>query len=101
MSKFEGHTPGPWVFDKNLDVSQGGKFTSDQDDICFVNHEVGDRDGFANYDTAKANAALIAAAPDMYDALKDTLNSLEVAGADFTNEMYAIRQVLAKAKGEK
>jgi hypothetical protein len=65
MSKFEGHTPGPWVYDKNLDVSQGGRFTSDQDDICFVNHEVGGRDGFANYDIAKANAALIATAPDL------------------------------------
>ena len=42
------HTPGPWHCGSYGAVCQGGKWPSDQDDICYINSEVGDDEGFAD-----------------------------------------------------
>ena len=52
------HSPLPWHRD-GLEINQGGKWTSDQDDIAYINEEVGDADGFANRAIAEANAEFV------------------------------------------
>lgn len=55
-----------------------------------------------NFDDASANAALIAAAPEMYYLLCNILNDLETDGSISLNDNAAndIRGLLAKARGE-
>ena len=53
------HTPGPWIVDTDYIIQDGG--TSDENTIAIV----GDQEEW------KANAHLIAAAPDLLEALKD------------------------------
>jgi len=55
-----------------------------------------------NFDDASANAALIAAAPEMYALLNNILNDLETDGTISLNDNAAndIRMLLAKARGE-
>lgn len=55
-----------------------------------------------NIDDASANAALIAAAPEMYALLSNILNDLETDGSISPNDNAAndIRMLLAKARGE-
>jgi hypothetical protein len=51
-------------------------------------------------DTAKANAHLIAAAPEMYEML-EMLNSMPTDGAkEFLESSNAVTELLAKARGE-
>lgn len=52
--------------------------------------------------TFEANAALIAAAPEMYALLNNILNDLETDGSISLNDNAAndIRMLLAKARGE-
>ena len=52
------HTPGPWIVDTDYIIQDGG--TSDENTISIV----GDQEEW------KANAHLIAAAPEMLDALE-------------------------------
>ena len=52
------HTPGPWIVDTDHIIQDGG--TSDENTIAIV----GDQEEW------KANARLIAAAPDLLEALK-------------------------------
>ena len=69
MSK---HTPGPWTLDGNY--VYGSNFVIAQVyQISFENPE------------GKANARLIAAAPEMFDVLKETLEVLE--SKEFKDEM--------------
>lgn len=67
------HTPGPWVIDWN--VSRLDIFSSDS----FVLVASLRRSALspASDDAAKANARLIAAAPELLDACKQALESLE------------------------
>ena len=53
------HTPGPWIVDTDYIIQDGG--TSDENTIAIV----GDQEEW------KANAHLIAAAPDLLEALED------------------------------
>lgn len=50
-------------------------------------------------DEIKANAALIAAAPDMYEALKEVLRVADANGIDahYSRAVYFVRAALAKA----
>lgn len=52
------HTPGPWMVDAYFDVQANGE------DVARI---------ASNYDHAAADAALIAAAPDLLEALKAVL----------------------------
>ena len=47
-----------------------------------------------------ANALLIAAAPDLLEALQDALSALEVCGRDFDHAIGKARAAIEKAKGE-
>ena len=106
------HTPGPWV------VRKGDEWTRD---VVTDHGEM--PDGSRNYwnvasanirrDECEANARLIAAAPDLFDAAKLVLAWYE-AENDFTKEPdfykrvemcrvseVALRAAIAKALGEK
>ena len=94
------HTPGPWILDRRTDAnvigdhgrsvaSAGGYSDNFSDDTCLVEN--------------RANATLIAAAPDMLDALQNILNGIEtgVVTSDhdeiFNNASAKARAAIDKA----
>ena len=97
------HTPGPWIAapwtDKEAEIegfsiSSGGHLVPTSN-LC------------GDYEEAKANATLIAAAPDMLEALQAALAELEranramrqEAGVTVCNEavLQQVREAIAKA----
>ena len=98
------HTPGPWVWTEKQRVlnSAHGKV---------IDHADYEGMWFARYDDAEdeANARLIAAAPDLLDALREAEAGLEFAGADKEPEgqfvpaptmaLRIVRAAIAKAEG--
>lgn len=88
------HTPGPWRV---------------AEPVCSVGRTVwrGDADTNANWHricrnvTNPADAALIAAAPELLAALRGLLDALARDHADFGNECDAARAALAKAEDGK
>jgi len=90
------YTPGPW-----------------KADICEVlglHHAICECDGSGYHEEDKANARLIAAAPDMLEAAKLALTELDRIGSDigFEPERYqerihaldALSRAVRKAEGE-
>jgi len=77
--KNEQFTPGPWEVspDGLIDQFGGYRITPDTsgnmtaEPICFIKMDTYDRNTVTHKKIKKANANLIAAAPDMYEALKD------------------------------
>lgn len=86
MSKF---TPGPWKVIKSIDQ---------YNNVCW---DVVSVDGghvtFEAEVVKKANAHLIAAAPDMYEALS---NALKETREQFWPDFGEMEKALAKARGE-
>lgn len=90
------HTPGPWVA-KGCAVTTSDPFTT------FFTKESRCTDG-----TQRANAHLIAAAPDMLQALGTALETFEWAkregGDQYRHAVedltHVVKQAIAKAKGE-
>lgn len=87
MSK---HTQGPWEILNTLEICAGKK------DICEMK-------GWMNED--QANARLIAAAPDLLNALEDLVSLAEVIMREngeymVDDELTDARNAIAKAKGE-
>lgn len=105
MSKTQ-HTPGPWEYDTEL-ADAGNKSTpiyteapgADADlfeAVCIIPH---DDITAAGYTQIKANARLIAAAPDLLDALKEILDNAIVP---YRGPMFdKARAAIAKATGER
>ena len=96
------HTPGPWVV-RNMSDAMAEKFTVERlsdnglrSVICRINDmEVCPEHGGTGSD---ANAALIAAAPAMYEAL---LLVLDDFGGDYKGPTIdAVRAALAQADGK-
>ena len=91
MSK---HTPGPW----NTMVSGGSVWSSGGEWVC----DPSDRHAYPT-DTQRANARLIAAAPDMLEALEAVV-AWQDGDGDFNLHAIAaeeqVRAAIAKAKGE-
>ena len=90
----EKFTPGPWTKMNATDVFEGywnGRQVAD----CMVDNDI-------NYPQQKANAALIAAAPDMYEALDNLLEAWDEWGVSSFPDPFAdmARAALAKARGE-
>lgn len=103
-------TPGPWPVphfaqdDVNCDcryiaAEYGGMGSIATIDVCKSEEFDWGDDCGPNLEQAKANAHLIAAAPDMYEALVDVLSDLEI-GAHPQLHIVAIRAALRKADGE-
>lgn len=89
-------TPGPWI---NL-----GRVSSDDSRTL-----IGNKDknislvGCACSDEQEANARLIAAAPELLEALEvaqSIIERLTRSTSDYSRQQIAIRAAIAKAKGE-
>lgn len=94
------HTPGPWTAEPRDDGADG--FIVRDADGEFVNYLCDSRYGDGRKDpTAEVNARLIAAAPELYEALRALLDG---PGDGFGHPSEAERQkaraALAKVKGE-
>ncbi len=89
------HTPGPW-----LQVGAWVEVERDDiPDICTCNpRDIGQDHLKWNWKTVHANARLIAAAPDLLEALKDVLPELESIGP--LEKFERARAAIAKATGE-
>lgn len=99
MGQQGGHTAGPWdvVFDRDdrrsLRVSApGGKYIA----VCVERGSlIRDQAEF------EANARLIAAAPELLDALEEVVTDLQFSEApQHRNLVTLARAAIAKAKGE-
>jgi len=87
MSK---HTPEPWIYIGNGDiVARSENYCGGEKDIASVFLTVNDED--------EANARLIAAAPDLLEALQAIMAG--VAGCERQPHWEAARAAIAKATG--
>lgn len=68
------HTQGPWEVDGNIAVRSSGP---DGRQVCLCEITVRGRDHSETYDEAAANARIIAAAPELLDALKDMVLGID------------------------
>lgn len=107
-----GHTPGPWLVDPNY---VGDIITSDGVDLATTWHEgsagksliIADSVG-ADYEQMKANTILMAAAPDLVEALQWALAELngktryddDVADQQIENCYTRAEAAIAKATGQ-
>lgn len=91
MSKMK-HTPGPW-FVSNGDLLRVARSNGGSPIVVAGVHKIGSRGGACLGDPL-ANARLIAAAPDLLEALK------MVSGVDLHHEVLAaVDAAIAKAEG--
>ena len=91
------HTPGPWVIHGNFteihphDDPDGNQVIADVDPDCEMSNR-------------EANARLIAAAPDLLEALEAMVTTWEgpreLAAIRFAQNVIAARAAIAKARGE-
>lgn len=88
MSK---HTPGPWHANPYVHASVHG-FAVYADRICM--------DKLADEIQSEANARLIAAAPELLEALKQAVNLLETEVRPAWEQTH-FRKIIAKAEGER
>ena len=98
------HTPGPWKA-----TPWGSTISIDSPDetgVAFLN-PMGNHDAGVPNSQDRANAHLIAAAPDMLDALElvyanaqDREETIDEDGQEF-EEWKAVRRAITKAKGGK
>lgn len=99
MSK---HTPGPWVWGKSQDCL----FGADAETVLMAGD---DGKGFGMHSaliehhwdtaTAEANRRLIAAAPEMYESLRNCLEHMEWSTPQGKAACEQARTVLAKVEG--
>lgn len=92
-------TPGPWEVGE-LDRGFGRGSLCVQDQHGFIAKMPGDH----LWSESLANAHLIAAAPDLYEALRGCMAACELQGADsaeFFDARNSAYAALAKARGEK
>jgi len=89
------HTPGPWETDK-VAVRSGGP---NGRQICLCEITVRGRPYDETYDEAIANARLIAAAPDLLEALKEWVGYVP-SSTDEIEQARIDRAIAAIAKAE-
>lgn len=95
------HTPGPWRITKSPHAIEYSHFI-DTDTLrepgdC---HEVATIHGTCNPDTERANAALIAAAPDLLAALEECRRALNYHGITGDSASFMADAAIRKAEGE-
>lgn len=98
------HTPGPWVVcmedDGDAAVTifaasqlRDGRIAADEWDDCIALAGL-------NHNESEANAHLMAAAPDLYEALDALVNEVSTYGSADGEIIIAASAALAKARGE-
>lgn len=97
-------TPGPWYImgdDEHpegvpvIEISRGHCPSPEYEQIAYVQPFMDDDDDYFLTDEVRANAALIAAAPELYEALKQIVSDWDGEPED----MYSARAAIAKAEG--
>jgi len=101
--KFKG-TPGPWRFDEQTTLSGGPVFYIAQDDNAKYTPNYSDVSQTCSGELKhiqKANAQLIAAAPDLLEALQSIIE-LQTRGYVVLGDKYTdmARAAISKALGE-
>lgn len=94
------HTPGPWIFDGDLvwAASIDGYVANTRTEDMTSGENIAKRDAL---EQIEANARLIAAAPDLLDALKSIVMSAEIGNAAILGPLLvSARAAIAKATGE-
>ena len=89
-------TPGPWFVDhKSPFLVRAG------DDINgrHIAH-IGPANYTPRFDVDEPNAQLISAAPDLLEALEDSIMALEIVYPNGSPVLNAARAAIAKARGE-
>jgi hypothetical protein len=91
------HTPGPWILEKGSEILAKTKSTVTR--ICVMPHY-----GNGKSSTGEANAHLIAAAPELLEALEEVRrhvveNLTKMYGHSEFGEIRRIDAAIAKAKG--
>lgn len=91
------HTPGPWIIEDITDdgqsvISAASKNWIDFARVWVVTDESTDKEG-------EANARLIAAAPELLEALKDVMSAVELGWIPDGESMFNARAAIAKATG--
>ena len=90
------HTPGPWQavkWDDNADDVVGWSVVDSEGAMLPESEMTGD------IEEAEANARLIAAAPDLLEALKICIEVLEDSG-NYPWTLEDVKEAVAKATGE-
>lgn len=103
MKDFKG-TPGPWRFDEQTTLSGGPVFYIAQDDNAKYTPNYSDVSQTCSGELKhiqKANAQLIAAAPDLLEALQSIIE-LQTRGYVVLGDKYTdmARAAISKALGE-
>ena len=96
------HTPGPWSIEKHGRAGrliEGPGFISPVLVGNIFDHRSGSADRVPQEEIQTANARLIAAAPEMYDALRDAVTLLNAVGYVDGDIVDAARAVIAKVEG--
>lgn len=88
-------TPGDWYIDGYRETRDGGYVEVKSEKFHWVCSVTDYSDG-----TAKPNAHLIAAAPDLYEALEALVRDYDIGEMTDTPELDAANAALAKARGE-
>ena len=88
------HTPGPWIQQTNEAGTQIRITDSATEGRCVSTVRV-----FGDAGNTRANARLIAAAPDLLAALEESLEVIRLMGCDMSNFTQA-RAAIARAKGQ-
>ncbi|MEQ9888888.1 hypothetical protein ABRP55_20405 [Pectobacterium zantedeschiae] len=107
-----GHTKGPWFVNKknNIQVTGNMNVIQTHGDDCLGYHiayATGWEDNKENAAEAKCNASLIAAAPDLLEALRQLYDMVEDCmyenrrdWKDANHPMSLAKSAISKAKGE-
>ena len=95
------HTPGPWAFRKGTEESQPSYCVHSKktgDVILTFDH---DQYGYGNEQEVESNAHLIAAAPDLLEALSEIIAAWHksTTGAIRTDIITRAEDAINKAKG--
>lgn len=102
IDKIEGkkHTPGPWSV--HLSQSPNSSFVYGHDGLTVASIGLVYSPGENHIDIEHANAQLIAAAPDLLEALKAANKALEnLTGEGHVNNVKAqVRETILKAEGQ-
>lgn len=88
------HTPGPWLIEN---TKTGGTWINTSFAGFSICHLIGQPE-------IKANAALIAAAPEMLEALEVCISQIEEFSTGIDSKRFAIqiaKEAIAKSRGEK
>lgn len=97
------HTPGPWKVSDDVDETVWVSAKAQDNVICDIVGRIWDFEAKTSQITDEdiANARLIAAAPEMLEALENIVWSLDhLDDIDIRNQKESILNAIAKAKGE-